>query len=63
MSDLSKATHGLFFGSALFNRESLSYSEIKKIWEEGLGSSVEFRHDYFPMKDYYSKQMGDIEQL
>lgn len=63
MSDLLKASDGLFLGSALFNKEGITYLEIKKIWEERFGPSVEFHHYYFPMKDYYSKQMGQSDQL
>ncbi len=63
MSDLITATPGLIFGSALYNHEVLNFSEIKKIWEERFSESVEFHHDYFPMKDYYSKQMGESEKL
>ena len=63
MSDLLAASPGLFFGSVLFNKENLSYIEIKKIWEERFGTSVEFHHHFFPMKDYYSKQMGEVSKL
>lgn len=63
MSDLLEASSGLFFGSVLYNNENLSYDEIKKLWEERFGKSLEFHHDFFPMKEYYSKQMGESYKL
>lgn len=63
MSDLSPASLGLFFGSALFNSEHISFLEIKKNWCDRFGPAVEFHHDFFPMKEYYSKQMGPENKL
>lgn len=63
MSDLTRPADGLFFGSALFNEELMSFEEIKKLWVDRFGESVEFYHPFFPMKDYYSKQMGESSIL
>lgn len=63
MSDLVTPTQGLYFGSALFNEEFISYEDIKNIWLDRFGESVEFHHSFFPMKDYYSKQMGEASKL
>lgn len=63
MSDLFSPEPGLFFGSALFNREGIKLSEIKKIWLDQFENSIEFFHDFFPMKEYYSKKMGDSHLL
>jgi hypothetical protein len=63
MSNLILPSHGLFFGSALWNDDCLSVNEIRKIWTERFGESVEFSHSYFPMKNYYSKQMGQVHKL
>lgn len=63
MSDLNVPTPGLFFGSALFNKDLLSIEEIKKHWCNRFGDSVEFHHSFFPMKEYYSKQMGEATTL
>ena len=53
MSDLLKIGPGLFLGSALFNSQIISSESVKKIWIEKFGTSIEFHHDYFPMKEYY----------
>lgn len=63
MSDLSLPSSGLFFGSALFNKEAINASELKMTWEDKFGKSLEFQHPFFPMKDYYSKQMGESHLL
>lgn len=63
MSDLVLPSHGLFFGSALFNKENLTVGDIKNPWESLFGESIEFHHDFFPMKEYYSKQMGNSHSL
>lgn len=63
MSDLVIPSQGLIFGSALYNEDFIGYSDIKKIWGDRFGESVEFHHSYFPMKEYYSRQMGDSSQL
>jgi hypothetical protein len=59
MSDLNLPSPGLFFGSVLFNETGLNFVDIKNIWTERFGPSIEFHHDFFPMKDHYSKQMGN----
>jgi len=63
MSDLTLPAPGLFFGSALFNSDHLDGPTVKKIWTERFGASLEFHHEFFPMKDYYSKQMGESSSL
>lgn len=63
MSDLVPPVDSLFFGSVLFNKEIISFDEIKKIWTERFGDSIEFYHPFSPMKVYYSKQMGDVSAL
>lgn len=63
MSDLILPAPGLFFGSALYNTQELDFFTIKNIWEDRFGASLEFHHDFFPMKNYYSKQMGESDSL
>jgi len=63
MSDLTLPSPGLFFGSALFNSNDLDLHTVIKIWTERFGTSIEFHHNFFPMKDYYSKQMGEGQLL
>lgn len=59
MSDLTVPVPGLIFGSALYNSVDLNLNAVKNIWSEKFGQSLEFHHDYFPMKEYYSHQMGE----
>lgn len=63
MSDLVQPADGLFFGSALYNEELISLDQIKNLWGERFGPSVEFDNSFFPMKEYYSKQMGESSKL
>lgn len=63
MSDLISAPHGLFFGSILYNEEMLHIEKIKQRWIDRFGPSVEFHHSFFPMKTYYSRQMGSELKL
>lgn len=63
MSLLSLPGPGLFFGSALFNCQDLDFITVFNIWSERFGHSIEFHHDFFPMKDYYSSQMGEAQFL
>ncbi|MFA6235678.1 MAG: DUF4416 family protein [Bacteriovorax sp.] len=63
MSDLNLPSPGLIFGSALFNSKDMDTQTIKKIWSDRFGPSLEFHHEFFPMKEYYSRQMGDVDLL
>jgi hypothetical protein len=58
MSELIAATPGVYFGSALYNKELMTHDLIRTGWIKRFGPSAEFHHDFFPMKEYYSKQMG-----
>jgi len=63
MSELKIPTPGLLAGSFLFHEEKFSISELKAIWTKKFGPSLFYQHDFFPMKDYYSKEMGDASSL
>jgi hypothetical protein len=63
MSDLSLPSPGLFLGSVLFNSRDLEFSPLLQLWIDRFGPSLEFHHDFFPMKDYYSAQMGEAQFL
>lgn len=63
MSDLCIPVSGLIFGSALYNCTDLNLESVKALWCERFGPSLEFHHAFFPMKDYYSLQMGESSLL
>lgn len=63
MSDLVNPSRGLFFASILYNEELLDIEKIKQMWIDRFGRSVEFHHPFFPMKCYYSRQMGPENKL
>jgi hypothetical protein len=63
MSDLKEADHALFFISVLYNKEFIAQTEITDLLSVEFGSPLTFHHDYFPMKDYYSKEMGKSSDL
>ena len=63
MSELKAAGKALCFASILFHKNDFTRSQIVELWSESFGESFSFYHDYFPMKDYYSKEMGDAEAL
>ena len=63
MSLLQEPTKVFFFGSFLFRRDLVSVDSIKAMWEKKWGESSYFHHPFFPMKEYYSKEMGDPDLL
>ncbi len=62
MSTLIDAKATFFFASVLFNHD-MSEENCIALLSEKFGSGLIFRNQYFPMKDYYSKEMGDKNQL
>ena len=63
MSQLDYPERAFFFGSFLFREDLISEDEIKSCWENKWGYSQYFSHPYFPMKEYYSKEMGNSNLL
>ncbi|MDD0852386.1 DUF4416 family protein [Halobacteriovorax sp. GB3] len=63
MSDLKQASKGLFLGSFLFHNQYITKQELISFWESEFGESIYFQTDHCPMKEYYSKEMGDVEKL
>ncbi|MEC7181357.1 MAG: DUF4416 family protein [Bdellovibrionota bacterium] len=63
MSLLQTPTKTFFFASFLFRRDLVSEDSIKTMWEKKWGESLYFDHPFFPMKKYYSKEMGDSNLL
>ena len=63
MSFLEPPTKSFFFASFLFRKDIVSVDSIKTMWEKKWGESFYFHHPFFPMKEYYSKEMGDSNLL
>lgn len=63
MSSLSEPSWGLLFSSVLFRSDLVERKAIIDSFEEKWGKSHYFFHPYFPMKEYYSKEMGDEDKL
>ena len=63
MSQLEIPEKSFFFGSFLYRVDLISEEEIKSLWERKWGDSQYFSHAYFPMKTYYSKEMGHSDLL
>ena len=63
MSFLEPPTKSFFFASFLFRKDIISVDSIKTMWEKKWGESFYFSHPFFPMKEYYSKEMGDPSLL
>lgn len=63
MSDLKTPGPVLFFFSVLYNETAVSLSEVRALTSSICPIDFSFHHDYYPMKDYYSKEMGDSLHL
>jgi hypothetical protein len=62
MSDLLIPTPSFIFISFLF-RSEISNEIIFEIFNKRYGEFIIFEHPFFPMKDFYSKEMGDVDCL
>lgn len=63
MSDLLDPTPCLLFTSVLFNKSKIYPEKVKDIIQKYFGACDEFHPQYNPSLDYYSKEMGDKEDL
>lgn len=63
MSELVAPSEGLVFCSVLYRSDFVSLDQLKNEWDQSWGPSEVFTHYYFPMKRYYSKEMGPMELL
>ena len=63
MSTLKEPTPGFLFFSLLYRKDLHSLEDIKKFISPKVHKLHIFEHEYFPMKRYYSKEMGDQEKL
>ncbi len=58
MSDLKPATQALVFFSVLYQEDKIGPGEIVSLLGPRYSHPIIFTHNFFPMKDYYSKEMG-----
>lgn len=63
MSKLVEAQKVYFFISALFDKNFFQEETIIALLDSHFKVGVIFKNDFFPMKDYYSKEMGDVQHL
>lgn len=63
MSHPREISLGMLFASVLYNKKRFSKEDFVTQWMELYGSSFEFFYPYFPMKKYYSKEMGEESDL
>lgn len=59
MSDLRPASKALKFISCLYDFNETGPQAIIEILGKGFENPIIFSHDFFPMKEYYSKEMGE----
>lgn len=62
MSTLIEAKATFSFASVLFHQD-ISEEFCLNLLTTKFGNGLIFRNQYFPMKNYYSKEMGDADQL
>ncbi len=63
MSKLKSPSKGLLIASILYRSDLHRELEILEAVALKFGEYVTFHHSYFPMKEYYSKEMGDESLL
>lgn len=63
MSELQTPKEVFFFASLLYRSDLFSYEKVISISNNILPFDLEFTHAHFPMKDYYSREMGDAQML
>ena len=63
MSDLNTPREVFFFFSILYRSDLFTKEAIIHKIHETLSIDLEFSHPHFPMKEYYSKEMGSVENL
>ena len=63
MSGLFLPPPGFLFASLLFNQEFIRTEEALDLWTEKWGEGEVFTPKHNPMMEYYSKEMGEKENL
>ncbi len=58
MSDLNEHREVILFMSILFNQREINQTSINSLIKAKFGAFSIYTHSYFPMKDYYEKEMG-----
>ncbi len=63
MSELFKAGPVFFFASFLY-KDNFDLTFLKNLFLEKCSAPfLEFEHEFCPMKNFYSKEMGEVENL
>lgn len=63
MSKLQAPSKGLLVASVLYRRDIHGEEDILNVLSIRFGEYVTFHHSYFPMKKYYSLEMGEESLL
>ncbi len=63
MSTLSKPTPVMLFASVLFQKYKITEEKLCSNFEQKFGKGHSAFHPFCPMKNYYSKEMGEVEKL
>ncbi len=64
MSTLSSPSPVVFFFSILFNEDSISLDEVESLISQNFQENYSsYECQFFPMKEYYSKEMGAENKL
>ncbi len=64
MAKVREAQPVYFFASILYRKDLRQQELLKQIFEAKLkGPIISFHHSFFPMKNYYSSEMGNEQQL
>ena len=63
MSKLRAADKVIFFHSILYNTKKVSFGDLQNLIKDNFGEHLIFTHPYFPMKNYYSNEMGAQDDL
>jgi len=63
MSELLNPTPGFLFGSFLYNKNHHDKDKLLSLWREKYGDGYLLSSPLCPMMQYYSSEMGDVEEL
>ncbi len=63
MSQLTLPTPSLLCGAFLFDSSKISAQQLRALWIKEWGSAIFLELKEFSMGDYYSKEMGRVENL
>jgi hypothetical protein len=63
MSLLVEAKETFAFASILYNNQFFTKENCIDLFSNKFGDPIIFEHDFFPMKNYYDKEMGNADLL